>query len=78
MVEEARIEPSDRADNAQRASSVNEAPKEVTDVPLEGVDRELEMSTEPSTTELLSEEGLRQRRSLLWMMLSLSPYCKYT
>ena len=42
---------------ARGASPVAEAPEEVADAPLEGMDRELEMPAElPTTIELLSDE----------------------
>ena len=62
-----RVESSDHVDGAQEASPVIEATEEVADAPLE-------MAAEPSTTELLSEDGIEATSPLLWMMLSLSLY----
>ena len=69
MAEEARVEPSDRVDSARRALPVNEASAETAERPFGGVDRELEMSVEPPTTELLPKEGIKATAPLLWMML---------
>ena len=44
MAKEARIELSERVESSTRRLG---APKEVADVPFEGIDRELEMSAEP-------------------------------
>ena len=62
MAEEARVEPSDRVDGARRALPVDETSAETAECPFGGVDRELEMSAEPPTTELRPRRGLRQRR----------------
>ena len=56
VVEEAQVEPSEYVDSrAWGALPVTEAPEEVTDTPLEGMDKELEMLA-VTTVELLSNE----------------------
>ena len=58
MAEEGQVERSNRVDGARRALPVDEASSETADMPLGGVDRELEMPAKPPTFELLSEEGI--------------------
>ena len=58
MPKEARVEPSDRVDGARGASSIIEATEDVADAPLE-------MSKEPSTAELVSENGIEGTTPLL-------------